>query len=200
MIATLLLAVALQAPAVEAPPKDPLATTSAAEGWIWAERAWAPPAEARDLTGGRFQALLGLGPWGVAVRGDVSGLPGTFDVSKTQTYRSAQALVAVHRNVYATSGIQFGLAAGVGAAVPLVVEESGERPRLRHTVMGGAGLRVASPGWWAYGSVGQHYAIQGIAGILVYQVRTSERTAAVGTFAVGRRGSFAQFGVAVRWF
>jgi hypothetical protein len=201
MITALILAAALQTPEVEptpAPPADPLATASAAEGWIWAERSWAPPAEAKDLAGGRFQALLGLGRWGVAVRGDVSGLPGTFDVSKTQTYRSAQALVGVHRNLYATSGIQLGVAAGFGGAVPLVVE-AGERPKMPHTFTAGLGIRAAAPGWWVYATAGQHYAVPGVSGILVYQVRTSERTAAVGTFAVGRT-SFAQFGVAVRWF
>lgn len=198
MLSALVLAAALAAPAAP----DPLATKNAAEGWIWAERAWAPPAEAKDLVGGRFQALLGFGKdarWGAAIRADVSGLPSTFDVSKVQTYRAVQAMVAVHRNLYATSGIQFGLAAGIGGAVPLVVED-GARPKLKHDFMGGAGIRAAAPGWWVYATVGQHPAIRGLAGILVYQLRTSERTAAVGTFAVGGRSSYAQIGVAVRWF
>jgi hypothetical protein len=185
-----------QEPGTPAP--DPLAVTSAAEGWIWAERSWAPPAEAKDLAGGRFQALLGVGRWGVAVRGDVSGLPGTFDISKLQTFRSAQALLGVHRNLYGVGSIQLGVAGGFGGAVPLVVED-GSRPRLPHTFTAGIGLRAAAPGWWVYAAAGQHYAVPGVSGILVYQVRTSSRTAAVGTFAIGRT-SFAQFGVAVRWF
>jgi len=203
MIAALILAAALQAaPPVEPAPVvlDPLAVSSAAEGWIWAERSWAPPAEAKDLAGGRFQAILGLGRWGVAVRGDVSGLPGKFDINKLETFRTAQALLGVHRNLYAYSGLQIGAVAGFGGAVPLVAEDGGARPKMAHAFTAGIGARVSAPGWWVYAAAGQHYAVPGVAGILVYQVKTSSRTAAVGTFAVGRGSSFAQFGVAVRWF
>jgi len=222
VILALLLALALQAPAggvsaagtastapvtvAEVVPTavvaDPLAQKSAAEGWIWAERTWSPPAVPEDIAGGRFQALLGIGRWGVGLRGDVSGMPGKFDVNDVRTFRAAGAYVAAHRNLAALpGGIQFGVTAGGGAAVPLVLPEGSTKPVTAHAATWGAGARIAGPGWWAYLVIGQNQALPGTSGTLMYQVRLSSRTSAVGTFGIGAGQHYVgQFGIAVRWF
>lgn len=188
---------------VPAPPEpDALAQRSAVEGWIWAERTWAAPAEPKDLAGGRFQALLGVGRWGYAVRADVSGMPGEFDVNKVETFRSAGAYLAVHRNLAALpGGIQIGLTAGGGSAVPLVLPEGSSKPTTAHAATYGAGGRIAGPGWWAYVVIGQNQALPGLSGTVMYQARLSSRTSAVGMFGLGARQTYVgQFGIAVRWF
>lgn len=179
---------------------DPLAAGTGAEGWVWAMRHWSPPAEPRDLAGGRIQAQLGVGRWGYAFRGDVSGMPGEFSPDKPETFRTLEGHLAVHRNFAGAQGVKLGAAAGVGAGFSLE-KQGGETPRTPHSTTWGGGLHVSGPGWWAYALFGRHQALPGFAGVVTYQVRASERTAAVGTFAVGERGAYvAQFGVAVRWF
>jgi hypothetical protein len=181
-------------------PPDPLAVGTMAEGWVWAMRYWSPPAEPRDLAGGRIQAQLGIGRWGVAFRGDVSGLPGEFTVDKPETFRSLEGHLAVHRNFAGAQGVKLGAAVGAGSGFSLEKPE-GVAPVTPHSLTFGAGLHVSGPGWWVYGMYGQHQALPGSAGIVVYQSRLSDHTAAVGTFAIGAKGTYiAQFGVAVRTF
>jgi hypothetical protein len=180
---------------------DPLAQSSGGEGWVWAMRYWAPPAEPRDLAGGRVQAMLGVGRWGFAVRGDASGLPGEFEASKIQTFRTLEGHLGVHRNVAAAQGVQVGIAVGVGLAVSLEQGEDGLPPKTPNNFSAGAGLRAAGKGWWIYLMGGQHQALPGFAAIGTYQVKMSERTAMVGTFAYGAQQRYiAQLGVAVRWW
>lgn len=180
---------------------DPLAQKSGAEGWVWAMRYWAPPAEPRDLAGGRIQALLGNGRWGYAIRGDFSGLPGEFEVDKLQTFRTLEAHLGVHRNVAASQGVQIGVAVGAGLAVSLERGPDGLPPTTPNNFSYGAGLRAAGKGWWFYLMGGQHQALPGFAAIGTYQVRLSDRTAAVGTFAYGAQQRYiAQLGMAVRWW
>lgn len=179
---------------------DPLAAGTGAEGWVWAMRYWAPPAEPRDLAGGRIQAQLGVGRTGIAFRGDVSGMPGEFSPDKPETFRSLEAHLAVHHNVAGAQGVKLGVAVGVGAGFSLETKE-GTTPTTPHSATLGAGLHVSGRGWWTYAMYGQHQALPGSAAVVVYQIRASDRTATVGTFAVGSRGSYlAQFGIAVRWF
>ena len=178
---------------------DPLAVTSAAEGWVWTQQYWAPPAASKNLAGGRFQALLGAGRWGVGFRGDVSGLPGEFTPDKYETFRSAETYLAVHRNVGHTGEVVFGPTAVIGASIPLEMRD-GVRGTLAHPVSGGVGLRVAAPGWWVYAVFGQHQSLAGVCGLVGYQVRLTDRTAAVGTIAVNGKMYVLSAGVAVRWF
>jgi hypothetical protein len=179
---------------------DPLAAGTGAEGWVWAMRYWSPPAEPRDLAGGRIQAQLGVGRWGYAFRGDISGLPGEFSPDKPETFRSLEGHVAVHRNFAGAQGVKVGAAVGAGAGFSLE-KQDGAAPTTPHSATWGAGLHASGDGWWAYALFGQHQALPGFAGVVTYQVRASSRTAAVGTFAVGEHGAYvAQFGIAVRWF
>jgi hypothetical protein len=179
---------------------DPLAAGTGAEGWVWAMRYWSPPAEPRDLAGGRIQAQLGVGRWGYAFRGDISGLPGEFSPDKPETFRSLEVHVAVHRNVTGAQGVRLGLAAGVGAGFSLE-KKDGVPPVTPHSATWGGGLHASGKGWWTYLLFGQHQALPGFGAIATYQVRATDHTAAVGTFAIGEHGSYiAQFGVAVKWF
>lgn len=180
---------------------DPLAQASGAEGYVWAMRYWAPPAEPRDLAGGRVQALMGVGRWGFALRGDASGLPGEFETGKLETFRSLEAHLGVHRNLAAGAGAQIGAAIGAGLAVSLERGEDGLPPKTPNNFSYGAGLRAAGKGWWLYLMAGQHQALPGFACIGTYQVKISDRVAAVGTFAYGAQQRYiAQLGMAARWW
>ena len=180
---------------------DPLAQASGVEGWIWAMRYTSPPAEPRDLAGGRVQAILGAGKWGFAFRGDFSGLPGEFDQVDIATFRTLEGHIGVHRNVGAAEGVQVGVALGTGLAVSLEVGEDGLPPITANKFSYGADLRVAGKGWWSYLLFGQYQALPGFSLIGTYQVKMTERTAAVGTFAYGGQQLYvAQLGVAVRWW
>lgn len=180
---------------------DPLAQKGGAEGFVWAMRYWSPPAEPRDLAGGRVQAMLGAGRWGLAIRGDASGLPGEFAVDKIQTFRTLEVHLGIHRNLAATNGVQIGVAVGAGLAVSLEQGEDGLPPKTANPASYGAGLRVAGKGWWVYVMGGQYQALPGFSAISTYQVKMSDRTAMVGTFAYGAQQKYvAQMGVAVRWF
>ena len=162
-------------------------------------RTWAPPAAPKDFVGGRFQALLGVRAWGIAIRAEASGLPGNFDTSKPETFHTVAAYAAVHRNVLALpGGIQFGPAAAGGAALPLVGDQA--VPRFYHGGTVGLGFRAAAPGWWVYAGIGMNQALPGAAGTVEYQVRMTARTSAVGTVAIGRGTYYSQIGVAVRWY
>lgn len=189
-------------PATPAPVvTDPLAQANGAEGWVWAMRYWAPPAEPRDLAGGRVQGMLGAGRWGIAIRGDFSGLPGEFAVDKIQTFRTIEAHLGVHRNLAAVNGVQVGVAAGVGLAVSLEAGDDGLPPKTPNNYTAGVGARAAGKGWWVYLMFGQHQALPGFAAVGTYQVKISDRTAAVGTFAYGAQQRYiAQLGIAVRWW
>lgn len=180
---------------------DPLAQANGAEGWVWAMRYWSPPAEPRDLAGGRVQGMLGAGRWGIALRGDFSGLPGEFAVDKIQTFRTIEAHLGVHRNLAALNGVQVGVAVGAGLAVSLEAGDDGLPPKTPNNFTAGAGLRAAGKGWWVYMMFGQHQALPGFAAVGTYQVKISDRTAAVGTFAYGAQQRYiAQLGIAVRWW
>jgi hypothetical protein len=182
-------------------PGDPLAQKSGGEGWVWAMRYWSPPAEPRDLAGGRVQGMLGVGRWGFALRGDASGMPGEFAVDKIQTFRTIEANIGVHRNLAAAQGIQVGAAIGAGLAVSLEQGEDGLPPKTPNNFSYGVGGRAAGKGWWVYLMVGQHQALPGFSAICTYQVKISDRTAAVGTMAYGAQQRYiAQLGIAVRWW
>jgi len=130
----------------------------------------------------------------------VTGMPGEFSPDKPETFRSLEGHVAVHRNFAGTQGVKLGVAVGAGAGFSLE-QKDGVPPATPHSSTLGAGLHISGPGWWVYGMFGQHQALPGFAGVFVYQVRTTDRTSAVGTFAIGEKGLYiAQFGVAVRWF
>jgi hypothetical protein len=181
--------------------KDALAQSSGAEGWIWAMRYWSPPAPARDLAGGRVQAILGVGRWGFAARGDASGLPGEFATDKLQTFRTLEVHLSAHRNLLGVNGVQVGPAVGTGLALALEQGPDGLPPKTPNNFSYGAGMRIAGKGWWAYLMAGQHQALPGFAAITTYQVKMNERTAMVGTFAYGGQQKYiAQMGVAIKWF
>lgn len=202
LIALIAPVVSAQEPAATQPVQvDALAQAPGGEGWVWAMRYWAPPAEPRDLAGGRVQAMLGVGRWGFAVRADASGLPGEFETSKMQTFRTLEGHLGIHRNLAAAQGVQIGAAVGAGLAVSLEQGEDGLPPKTPNNFSYGAGLRAAGKGWWFYLMGGQHQALPGFAAIGTYQVKTSERTAVVGTFAYGAQQRYiAQLGMAVRWW
>jgi len=187
--------------AQDTPPVTTLEQKSGAEGWLWAMRYWAPPGEPRDLAGGRVQMLLGVGKWGFAVRGDASGMPGEFSTEKFQTFRTLEAHLGIHYNVAASQGVQVGAAVGTGLAVSLEQGEDGLPPKTPNNFSYGAGLRIAGNGWWAYLMGGQYQALPGFSAIGTYQIKMSDRTAMVGTFAYGAQQRYvAQLGIAVRWW
>jgi hypothetical protein len=179
---------------------DPLAVETGGQGWVWASRYWAPPADPKDLAGGRVQGQLGVGSWGFTAMGDVSGIPGKFDINKVETFQTVEAHAAVHRNLFASQGIQLGLAAGVGVALPLELQD-GVRPETAHPASFGAGVHVNGPRWWVYVMAGQVQSVPGFGGVVKYHIGLSDRTAAVGSFELGARQQYsAQMGIAVRWF
>jgi hypothetical protein len=132
--------------------------------------------------------------------GDVSGIPGTFDVQRAETFQTIEAHAAVHYNLFASHGVQLGVAAGTGIALPLEVRD-GERAQTAHPASVGAGLHVNGKDWWVYAMAGQVQALPGFSGLVKYQFRLSSRTAAVGTISIGAQQRYmVQMGVAVRWF
>jgi hypothetical protein len=132
--------------------------------------------------------------------GDVSGIPGSFDLQRVETFQTIEAHAAVHYNLFASNGIQLGVAAGTGIALPLEVKD-GERPETAHPASLGAGLHVNGKDWWIYAMAGQVQALPGFGGLVKYQIRMTDRTAAVGSIAIGAQRRFVvQMGVAVRWF
>jgi len=179
---------------------DPLAVKTTSEGWIWAMRYWTPPAQTRDLVGGRAQGVVGIGRWGLAFRADAIGIPGEFAQDQVKTFRAAEVGVAAHRNLWGAGGVVVAAAAGASVARSLETTAAGVLPDFPKAFTAGVGVRVDGPSWWVYAAVGQHQALHGVALVSTYQVRTSDRTALVGEFAVGSRSSFAQLGLAVRAF
>jgi len=177
-----------------------LDVTTGAQGWVWASRYWAPPAEPKDLAGGRVQGQLGIGRWGLTAMGDVSGMPGSFDLQRVETFQTIEAHGAAHYNLFASNGIQLGVAVGAGIALPLEVQD-GVRPTTAHPASVGAGLHLNGEDWWVYVMAGQVQALPGFGGMVKYQIAMSNRTAAVGSISVGAQQRYVvQMGIAVRWF
>lgn len=201
----LMLAVPVIAQDIPVPAPHPATISSlevetGAQGWVWASRYWAPPAEPKDLAGGRVQGQLGVGRWGFTAMGDVSGIPGSFDVQNVETYQSVEAHAAVHYNLFAAEGVQLGVAFGGGVALPLEVQD-GVRPQTAHNGSIGAGVHVNGTRWWVYAMFGQVQALPGWGGMVKYQIALTDRTAAVGSISVGAEQlAVIHMGIAVRWF
>jgi hypothetical protein len=183
------------------PPCDPLLAPCAyIEGWVITERHWSPGAETRDLVGGRIQAEVRYHSWRWSVRGDSTGIPGEYQQGKLETVRSIEVHAAASYDALRLpGGALIGPAIGLGAAVGLDQDKAGERADMPKRFTAGIGLRVSSPQGWCYAVVGQHQALRGIAAVLVWQIKGSDRVASVGSFAVGSRTWVATTGAAVRF-
>lgn len=180
---------------------------SGAEGWLYATSTWSPGAVRKDLVGGRLNALVGFGHYGLGVRAETIGLPGSFDRNKPETFQAAALYVAIHRNVLAVDGgpgsgwLQVGVGAVGGLAVPLVFQNGVAPSLVGAPFTAGVGVRASAPGWWMYGIVGRYQGLKGPALMLTAHVRMSDRMAWVGDFAVGGGPTYvATLGVAVRTF
>ncbi len=169
------------------------------EGLILAQRSWSLGAEPRDLPGARIQAEVRYKRWRAGLRGDATGLPGEFERDKPETFKAVEIYLA---GAYDAVSIPELLTAGpagiVGAGVSLETKE-GEKPTMPKALTFGLGARVSWSGGWAIGVVGQHQALRGVAAMVAWQTKISDRVSNIGTVAVGSRAYLATIGVGVRF-
>ncbi len=186
--------------AAPAPAADPLAANTFAQSWAWAMSLWSDAPQRRDLVGGRIQAQVGIGRWGIAARADASGLPGEFQPNQPSTFRTVEVYVAGHRNLAGVQNVVIGPTALAGAGVSLETV-NGKRPTTPNTATAGVGVRAAGPDWAVYVVVGCHQALRGVSVVAVVHVGMTDRTAWVADGGIGAHGAlYARMGLAVRVF
>jgi hypothetical protein len=197
VLALLCCAAPAAAQAPQAP--DPLAAETFASAYLWKEKLWSSSSDPADRWGGRVVGQVGLGRWGLALRGDVGGLPDTFNLQDPATFQALQIYVAVHRNLAGFAPkdpTTYGVALGVTAIAGTVLDLEGDDPTsppLRGRFTAGAGLRMA--GWDSRGNAAVGYLAVGtfeaLGGLCVFgtvHLPLTSRLTFMGDAAVSRDG------------
>ena len=163
-LAALLFALAqAAAPVAPAPPptpavvKDPLAAPTFLGIYGWKEVIWqgvkTPEGgwtlKRGDAWGGRLVAGLGLGRYGLELRGDVSGLVDQFKVDDTATYQSIEVYGAGYWNAASSGGVQIGPMVLLGTVAAIDAPQYGGIG----VSVAGAGVRVGAFGGEAHAFV-----------------------------------------------
>jgi len=182
-------------------PCDPSKTVCfTTEGWILGQRTWSLGAEPRDLPGSRLQAEAHWKRWRFAGRADATGLPGTYEHGKLETVAAIEAhLAASWDALVLPDRATIGPAVAVGTGTPVESQE-GVKIETPKRLTAGVGVRVSWPKGWAYGVVGQHQSLRGVAAVVTWQIKAGDRMANIGTVAIAAGGHYvATIGIAVRF-
>jgi hypothetical protein len=141
---------------------DPLAVPTASR--LYAEAASVFTSSGRDdLFGGSYVGQLGLGRWGLAVLGEASGLPGSFNGQDPKTFRSFEGYGLVSRYFFGDFRAA-AIGAGVvgGSSLAFKKDNTGVVTTPHQLTLGGC-LILAWPSGTVHGCGGQHQVLSGLA-------------------------------------
>jgi hypothetical protein len=173
---------------------DPMQAATYAEAYALTQEVTGLGADAQRYEGARWIGQAGFGPWGIAIRADVMGLPGVYNGGQVETFRAAEAVVVAHRNLVHVEGVTCGPAAALGYAVAL----ADGNPSFARAMTAGIGAQCSSGGRTVIALAGQYQAVPGVAGMVGVIWPLSSHISWMGDFGVGARGQrVARIAVAV---
>jgi hypothetical protein len=142
----------------------------------------------KTVPGARIYAQVGLGHWGIAFRGVVSGLPGKFNDIDPGTYRTIEGYIRLHVNLKATPGTVFGIAAITGSAMAYGLDPGQTFVATPQPMTLLIGPHVAGKGFFADAGCGIHQALPGISCAGTLQFPLSQYLSLSSDAGIGRNG------------
>jgi hypothetical protein len=183
LLLALLAAPALaQEPAPAATPA-PLAAATYAELSATSTQVTGRGAEAQNYIGSQLLAQAGFGHWAVNIRARWEGLPGEFKGDQYATYRSVEAYLSAHVNLFRVEGVVCGPAATIGYAVGL---DAG-KPTFSHDMTGLFGLHCSDGRKTFLAQLGSWTPLPGWSGTFALIWPISEHISMHGDYGVGAR-------------